>query len=55
MPASLTPEEQKYIKGVQANLWTEYILSLIHIYFRQDNIEGFFGNVCIFLIACGQT
>ena len=25
MPASLTPEEQKYIKGVQANLWTEYI------------------------------
>ena len=21
----LTPEEQKYIKGVQANLWTEYI------------------------------
>ena len=25
MPKSLTPEEQKYIKGVQANLWTEYI------------------------------
>jgi len=25
MPESLTPEEQKYIKGVQANLWTEYI------------------------------
>ena len=25
MPTSLTPEEQKYIKGVQANLWTEYI------------------------------
>lgn len=25
MPASLTPEEQKYIVGVQANLWTEYI------------------------------
>ena len=25
MPASLTPEEQKYIKGVQANLWPEYI------------------------------
>lgn len=24
-PASLTPEEQQYIKGVQANLWTEYI------------------------------
>ena len=25
MPQSLTPEEQKYIIGVQANLWTEYI------------------------------
>ena len=25
MPASLTPEEQKYIVGVQANHWTEYI------------------------------
>ena len=25
MPADLTPEEQKYIIGVQANLWTEYI------------------------------
>ena len=25
MPASLTPDEQKYIMGVQANLWTEYI------------------------------
>jgi hexosaminidase len=25
LPASLTPEEQKYIIGVQANLWTEYI------------------------------
>ncbi|MGR4859320.1 family 20 glycosylhydrolase [Bacteroides pyogenes] len=25
MPSSLTPEQQKYIKGVQANLWTEYI------------------------------
>ena len=25
MPASLTPEEQKHIVGVQANLWTEYI------------------------------
>ncbi|WP_233138196.1 family 20 glycosylhydrolase [Mucilaginibacter sp. MD40] len=24
-PASLTPDQQKYIKGVQANLWTEYI------------------------------
>ena len=25
MPSALTPEEQKYITGVQANLWTEYI------------------------------
>lgn len=24
-PASLTPEQQKYILGVQANMWTEYI------------------------------
>ncbi|MDN5284808.1 MAG: beta-N-acetylhexosaminidase [Mucilaginibacter sp.] len=24
-PAALTPEQQKYIEGVQANLWTEYI------------------------------
>jgi hexosaminidase len=24
-PASLTPEQQKYVIGVQANLWTEYI------------------------------
>ena len=30
MPASLTPEEQKYIKGVQANLWTEYIATFPH-------------------------
>lgn len=25
MPSSLTKEEQKYIVGVQANLWTEYV------------------------------
>ncbi len=25
MPKSLTPEEQKYIIGVQANMWTEYV------------------------------
>ena len=30
MPASLTPEEQQYIKGVQANLWTEYIATFSH-------------------------
>ena len=30
MPASLTPDEQQYIKGVQANLWTEYIATFSH-------------------------
>lgn len=30
MPKSLTPDEQKYIKGVQANLWTEYIPTFSH-------------------------
>jgi hexosaminidase len=25
MPAELTPEEQKYILGIQGNVWTEYI------------------------------
>jgi hexosaminidase len=25
LPSSLTPEEQTYIKGVQANIWTEFI------------------------------
>lgn len=30
MPASLTPDERKYIKGVQANLWTEYIATFSH-------------------------
>jgi hexosaminidase len=24
-PAALTPDQQKFVKGVQANLWTEYI------------------------------
>lgn len=28
VPASLSPEERKYIIGAQANLWTEYIPSL---------------------------
>ena len=27
VPATLTPEEAKHIKGVQGNLWTEYITS----------------------------
>ena len=31
MPVSLTPEEQTYIKGVQANLWTEYIPTFPHV------------------------
>lgn len=31
MPASLTPEEQKYIVGVQANHWSEYIPTLSHL------------------------
>ncbi len=30
LPAVLTPEEQKHIIGVQANLWTEYIASYRH-------------------------
>lgn len=30
LPASLTPEQQKYIWGVQANLWTEYIHTFSH-------------------------
>ena len=31
MPEALTPEEQKYIIGVQANLWTEYIGTFDHV------------------------
>ncbi|MEG1562611.1 MAG: family 20 glycosylhydrolase [Bacteroides sp.] len=31
VPASLTPEEQKYIIGVQANVWTEYIPSFSQV------------------------
>ena len=27
----LTPEQQKHILGVQANLWTEYVLSDEHL------------------------
>lgn len=30
IPGVLTPEEQQYIKGVQANLWTEYIATFSH-------------------------
>ena len=35
MPASLTPEEQKYIKGVQANLWVEYIPTFRHVEYME--------------------
>ena len=35
MPKSLTPEEQKYIIGVQANLWVEYIATLSHIQYME--------------------
>ncbi|MBQ5643520.1 MAG: family 20 glycosylhydrolase [Bacteroidaceae bacterium] len=28
---ALAPEQQKYIKGVQANLWTEYVTSMSHV------------------------
>lgn len=31
MPASLTPEEQKHIIGVQANHWSEYIPTFSHL------------------------
>ncbi len=31
MPSQLTPEEQKYIIGVQCNVWTEYIVSPQHV------------------------
>ena len=33
-PAALTPEEKQYIKGVQANLWTEYIPTISHAQYR---------------------
>ena len=31
LPSELTPEEQKHIIGVQANIWTEYIASFSHV------------------------
>ncbi len=31
MPSELTPEEQKYILGVQGNVWTEYIPTPEHL------------------------
>lgn len=31
MPTELTVDEQKHIKGVQANMWTEYILNREHL------------------------
>lgn len=35
MPKALTPEEQQYIIGVQANLWTEYIPTLQQIQYME--------------------
>jgi hexosaminidase len=35
MTDKLTPEEQKYIIGVQANLWVEYIATLSHIQYME--------------------
>lgn len=31
VPAALTSEEEKYIIGVQANMWTEYIATFSHV------------------------
>ena len=31
LPKELTPEQQKHIIGVQANIWTEYIASFRHV------------------------
>ena len=31
LPVELTPEQQKHIIGVQANIWTEYIASFRHV------------------------
>ena len=31
LPKELTPEQQKHIIGVQANIWTEYIASFSHV------------------------
>lgn len=35
MHESLTPEEQKHIIGVQANLWTEYIPTFSHVEYME--------------------
>ena len=35
MHPSLTPEEQKHIIGVQANLWTEYVTSYKHVEYME--------------------
>ena len=35
MHPSLTPEQQKHIIGVQANLWTEYITSYRHVEYME--------------------
>ena len=35
MHPSLTPEEQKHIIGVQANLWTEYVPTFTHVEYME--------------------
>ena len=35
VPACLTPEQQHYIKGVQANLWTEYVTNYRHVEYME--------------------
>ena len=35
MHPSLTPEQQKHIIGVQANLWTEYVTSYKHVEYME--------------------
>ena len=35
MHESLTPEEQKHIVGVQANLWTEYVPTFSHVEYME--------------------
>lgn len=35
LPAALTPEEQKHIIGVQANLWTEYIPTFSQVQYME--------------------
>ena len=41
LPEELTPEQQKHIIGVQANIWTEYIASFRHVqYMAMPRMEA---------------